>query len=168
MVTLHVFLRRKSTEQIHTFSTSRAVDARLNTKRILRMETELIADLLLGPGETLQGSGLGDSELLNSAQAVFLGRRFCILRNWMLIDVMLGDDVERRLKNLGLFPTLVFGRSVVFDSAVAHARTGAIRSGYQRKFYGCYFESDDAVFILGGPGLRKYSSLPALLALDAC
>ena len=130
------------------------------------MKTDLIVDLLLGPGKIQPGSELNDSELIHLAQEEAARRRCCVVRNWMLLDVMHGDDADEQLRREGLSATILYAPEVVFDSDTGGSRCGAIRSGYQKVYTGSRFETKHTLFILAGAGRRKFASLPALLALD--
>ena len=131
------------------------------------MDEDLITDLLRSQGETVRGSSRPDAELIEMAQRLFAGRRFCIVRNWLLLDVMHSDEDCRQLKAQGCEPIVVYASELAYDSGVDAPRMGAIRSSYQSAFKDFWFETKNSVFILAGVGARKWASVPALLALDA-
>ncbi|WP_115147681.1 DUF6957 family protein [Pseudomonas jessenii] len=131
------------------------------------METELVADVLYGPARTMGGSRLDDDELIKLAREEFKGKPFCVVRNWMILDVMLSESQESRIKRQGLQPTVLYVHHVVFNTEARISDGDTVISGYQKDFHGCFFESNDTLFILAGRGFRKHVSLPALLALEA-
>ena len=131
------------------------------------METELIQDLIYGPARVLGGSRLGDDELIQLARKEFEGQRFCIVRNWMLIDLMLSGEQENEIRKQGLQPSVLYVNHAVLDSEVGIARGNGFITGYQKDFHGCFFESMDKLYILAGRGARKHASLPAVKALGA-
>lgn len=94
-------------------------------------------------------------------------RRFYIVRDWMLFDVMLPDSHLSQLARDGGCATILYASDITYDSNTGGALPGAFRTGYQRSFSAFHFETRSAVFVLAGPGSRKYASVPALLALDA-
>lgn len=130
------------------------------------METELVADILYGPARTLGGSRLDDDELIKLAREEFKGKPFCVVRNWMILDLMLPEGQENEIKNQGLQPTILYVHRVVFDSEARASIGDSFVTGYQKDFHGCFFESTDTLFILAGRGARKYASLPAVQAIE--
>lgn len=130
------------------------------------MEAALVENLLLEYGIPVQGDGQSDELIVKTAWANNQGRPFYVVRDWFLLDIMVPSDVEDELKANGLQPTVVYAQTVAYDSRAENSRPGAIRSSFQRVFDGCIFESMNTSFILAGPGIRKYVSLPALLALE--
>lgn len=130
------------------------------------MQTELIEDVLYGPARMIGGSRLGDEELIKLAQEEFAEQRFCIVRNWMLMDVLLPDTQERDVQKRGLKPSALFVHETVFDSEGRTAARDSFITGFQKNFQGCFFESEDALYVLAGRGFRKHVSMPAFQALN--
>lgn len=128
---------------------------------------DLLGDLLFGSARPLGGSKLGDDELIELAADTFREKPFCIVRHWMVLDVMLPEFQEREIKAQGLEATLLYAHAAVFDSQKKYQPGDRIVSGYQRDFDGCFFESNDTIFILAGRGARKHASFPAVQALAA-
>lgn len=128
-------------------------------------DTDLLGDLLFGSARTLGGSKHGDDELIVLAADTFTEKPFCIVRHWMVLDVMLPESTEREIKSQGLEPTILYAHLTVFDSEGKHSPGDCILSGYQFDFDGCIFESKDALYILAGRGSRKHASMPAIEAL---
>lgn len=131
------------------------------------MESELIVDVLYGPARTLGGSRLNDDELIRLASDEFEGRSFCVVREWMIIDVMLPEPHEQSIKNQGLQPAILYAHRAVFDSEARFSAGESVITSYQQSFEYCFFESKDTLYILAGRGSRKHASLPAVLALEA-
>jgi hypothetical protein len=129
------------------------------------VETELVADLLYGPARTLGGSRLDDVELIKLACEEFEDRSFCVVRNWMVLDLMLPESQENEIKKQGLHPTVLFVHQTVFDSEARVSAGEGFITGYQKDFHGCFFESKDTLYILAGRGSRKHASLPAVTLL---
>lgn len=131
------------------------------------MELSILADLLYGPARVLYGAKLDDAELIRASHESFDGRHFCVVRYWMLLDVMVSASTEHELDLEGLKPTILYSPMTVYDSHGKHRLGDSIFSGYQRNFDSCIFESNDTIFILGGRGARKHASVPAVQALTA-
>ncbi|SEE24211.1 DUF6957 family protein [Pseudomonas migulae] len=129
------------------------------------MQADLIEDVLYGPAQMLGGSQLEDGELIQLAREEFEGQPFCIVRNWMIVDLLLSEAQEREVRKQGLEPTVLFISKAVFDSETRVQTGEALITGYQKDFHGCFFESKDKLYILAGRGARKHASLPAINAL---
>jgi hypothetical protein len=130
-------------------------------------DIDLLGDLLFGSARSLGGSKLGDDELIELAADTFREKPFCIVRRWMLLDVMLPESQEREIKTQGLEATLLYAQAAVFDSQSKLQPGDSILSDFQREFDGCIFESKHTIFILAGRGARKHVSLPAVEAIAA-
>lgn len=65
------------------------------------MEAELVADVLYGPARTLGGSRLDDDELIKLAREEFEGQPFCVVRNWMILDLLLPEAQESEVRRKG-------------------------------------------------------------------
>ncbi|WP_322614509.1 DUF6957 family protein [Pseudomonas sp. BIC9C] len=129
------------------------------------VQADLIEDVLYGPAQMLGGSQLEDGELIQLAREEFEGQPFCIVRNWMLLDVMLAEVQEREVRKQGLQPTVLFISHAVYDSDASVPASDGFVTGYQKDFHGCFFESKDKLYILAGRGARKHVSVPAVAAL---
>ncbi|MDR8365041.1 DUF6957 family protein [Pseudomonas sp. JL3] len=129
------------------------------------MQADLIEDVLYGPAQILGGSQLEDGELIQLAREEFEGQPFCIVRNWMLLDLLLTEAQEREVRKQGLQPTVLFISKAVFDSEACPPTGDGFITGYQKDFHGCFFESKDTLYILAGRGSRKHASLPAVTSL---
>jgi hypothetical protein len=136
-------------------------------KKMIVTDAELLSNLLFGPGQPLGGSRLGDEELVRLASETFSEKPFCVVRHWMLLDVMLPQSMEKDIKAQGTQATILYAQVMVFDSRGMHKPGGSVLSSYQLEFDGCVFESKDTIFILAGRGSRKHASLPAVQALAA-
>lgn len=128
-------------------------------------EDELLGDLLYGSARPLGGSKLGDDELVELAADTFKEKPFCVVRHWLILDVMLPESTEQEIKAQGLDATVLYAQAAVFDSQNKHLPGDSLLSGYQSDFDGCIFESKTTIFILAGRGARKHVSLPAVQVL---
>ncbi len=129
------------------------------------MDNQLISDLLFGSGRLTPGSNLADRDLIKIALEEFQDQAFCIVRDWMLIDLLLPDDDERLIRSRGLKPTLVFATSKVFEHGDQNTNTQFLMSGFMLSHDGCFFQTEETLYILAGRGSRKTASKPAAQAL---
>lgn len=128
-------------------------------------DAELLGELLYGSSRVLGGSRLDDSKLIELAKEIFSEKPFCIVRQWLLLDVMLPESQEREIKAQGLEATVLYAQAVVFDSGKKLQLGDSVLSDFQSDFEECVFESKDTLYILAGRGARKHTSLPAVKAL---
>jgi len=130
------------------------------------VKQHLISDILYGPAQAMAGSGLADAEAIKACAEEFAGLRYCIVRQWLLLDVILPAAVERAFTVKGLGTTVLFAQRVVYDSTACLAQDTPLLSGLHKRFDDCFFECEQGLFVLAGKGARKRISLPALIALE--
>lgn len=130
------------------------------------VDAVLVRNLLLQTGERIHGDSDSEATLIELAMSRSTGKAVCVVKDWLLLDVMVSDQDEDSLRGQGLQPTVLFAREILFDSRGHGARSGALRSGFQRSHDSASFETPDVIYLLAGPGQRKHASVPALLALD--
>ncbi len=91
------------------------------------------------------------------------------MRRWMLIDVILSDDQENLIRSSGLWPSLIYAQEMITKAGTKAEANQGVLSGFQLKFEGCLFETQDMLYILAGRGSRKFASKPTVSALaDLC
>jgi hypothetical protein len=135
-------------------------------KKMSVTDVELLGDLFFGPATVLGGSWLDDGALKQAATESFPEKRSCVVREWMLLDVMFEDECQREMKGQGVVPTILYTQNMVFDSAQKLPERGQFRTHFATSVEGCFFETTDTIFVLAGRGSRKYASLCAISALD--
>lgn len=129
------------------------------------VEQHLISDILHGPAMVLGGSGLADAAATSAAAEVFAGQRFCVVRHWLLLDVVLPLERQQAVAASGLSSTVLYAHTLVHDST-GHCWPGRpVLTGFERSQEDCFFQSEQGLFVLAGSGGRKSISLPAFLAL---
>jgi len=131
------------------------------------VQKELLEDVLYGPARMLGGSRLEDDELIKLAGEEFEGQPFCVVRNWMILDLLLPEAQVSEIRGQGLQPSVLYVNQTIFDSKARFSNGDSFITSYQKDFHGCFFESKDTLYILAGRGARKHASLPALQALAA-
>jgi len=126
-----------------------------------------IAQLLYGTnGETSGWTGTQE-DLISLADKVFPGKAFCVVRQWILIDLTVTPEETEKLKNLGLLPAALFAHEVVLDSKGRFQSGMWVRSNFGVSFiYGCMFETKNTVYLLWGPGQRKEATVEAAFSMS--
>ena len=127
-----------------------------------------ISQLLYGTdGETSGWTGSQD-DLISLAGKLFPGKAFCLVRQWILIDLIVAPDEKEKLTSLTLLPMTLFAHEIVLDSKGRFQPKMWVRSNFGVSLiYGCMFETKNTVYLLWGPGLRKEASLGAAFSMSA-
>jgi hypothetical protein len=127
-----------------------------------------ISQLLYGAGEEVAGWEGTQDELIALAAKTFAGKAFCVVQQWILIDLTVNSDERAKLTGLGLLPVTLFAHEVVLDSRNRFQPTMWVRSNFGVSFTeGCMFETKSTVYLLLGSGLRKSASIGAAFSLKA-
>lgn len=124
-----------------------------------------VAELLHGSAQVIKGADLDDDELAVQAARHFPGKGFCIVRQWMLIDVEVSEASRVELDAAGIKPTILYSHAVSWDSKGRFRPGEWERSTYQISYDGYFFETKNTVYVLAGRGFRKSASGRAVLAL---
>jgi hypothetical protein len=129
---------------------------------------EEISRLLYGVGEEMPGWQGTQDELIALAAKTFPGKAFCVVKQWILIDLTVNSDEKEKLTGLGLLPATLFAHEVVLDSRNRFQPTMWVRSNFGKSFIeGCMFQTKSTVYLLWGSGLRKEASIGAAFSMKA-
>ena len=127
-----------------------------------------ISQLFYGPGEEIPGWPGTREELIALSAKDFPGKAFCVVRQWILIDLTVNTDEKEKLTRLGLLPATLYAHEVVFDSRNRFQPSMWVRSNFGVSFsQGCIFETNSTVYLLWGSGLRKEASVGAAFSMSA-
>ncbi|MNC01251.1 hypothetical protein D3C76_782670 [compost metagenome] len=77
---------------------------------------EEISQLLYGAGKEAPGWQGTQDELIALAAKTFPGKAFCVVKQWILIDLTVNPDEKEKLSGLGLLPATLFAHEIVLDS----------------------------------------------------
>lgn len=129
---------------------------------------EEISQLLYGAGEETPGWHRTQDELIALSAKTFPGKAFCLVRQWILIDLTVNSAEKEKLNGLGLLPATLFAHEVVLDSKGRFQPQMWVRSNFGVSFTeGCMFETKSTVYLLLGSGLRKKASVGAAFSMKA-
>ncbi|WP_442968412.1 DUF6957 family protein [Pseudomonas sp. S37] len=81
-----------------------------------QVDEHLISDILYGPAQSLSGSGLNDEGLARVAGEDYAGQEVCVVRHWLLLDVLLPEGEQSQLEREGLQATVLYANSIVYCS----------------------------------------------------
>jgi hypothetical protein len=126
-----------------------------------------IAQLFYGTGgETPAWNGSQD-DLVSFAGKLFPGKAYCVVRQWILIDLTVTLEEKEELTLLGLIPATLYAHEVVLDSRGRFQPKMWVRSNFGVSFfYGCMFETKNTVYLLWGPGQRKEATVGAAFSMS--
>ena len=127
-----------------------------------------ISQLLYGAGDESLGWQDSEEELISLAAKMFPGKAFCVVKQWLLIDLTVTPVEKEKLTSLDLLPMALFAHEVVLDSKGRFQPAMWVRSNFGKSFTeGYMFETKSTVYILLGSGLRKEASIGAAFSMKA-
>ena len=107
-------------------------------------------------------------DLITLAAKAFPGKAFCVVRQWILIDLIVTPAENEKLTHLGLLPATLFAHEIVLDSKGRFQPSMWVRSNFGRSFTeGCMFETKSTVYLLWGSGQRKEATVGAAFSMSA-
>ena len=125
-----------------------------------------ITDLLYVAGIPMPGSSMSDEEALSYARKKFPFGNFCLVRNWMWIDMKSTDAQRLALERTQRKPALIYAHTVVFDSERRWDVGDFVRTSLLHQFSdGFHFKTLNSVYLLLGPGSRKRASAETIACL---
>ncbi|KIR15513.1 hypothetical protein PFLU4_36010 [Pseudomonas fluorescens] len=128
---------------------------------------EEISQLLYGAGDEMSGWQGTQDELIALAAIAFPGKAFCVVRQWILIDLTVNSDEKEKLSGLGLLPATLFAHEVVLDSKGRFQSGMWVRSNFGKSFAeGCMFETKNTVYLLLRSGQRKEATVGAAFSMS--
>ena len=77
---------------------------------------EEVSQLLCGAGEEVVGWAGSQEDLISLAAKTFPGKAFCVVKQWILIDLTVTPVEREKLTSLGLIPATLFAHEIVLDS----------------------------------------------------
>jgi hypothetical protein len=129
---------------------------------------EEISQLLYGAGDEVAGWQGTQDELITLAAKAFPGKPFCVVRQWILIDLTVNPDEKEKLMGIGLLPATLYAHEVVLDSRNRFQSSMWVRSNFGVSFsQGCMFETKSTVYLLWGSGQRKEATVGAAFSMSA-
>lgn len=128
---------------------------------------EDISQLLYGAGQEAPGWQGTQDELIALAAKTFPGKAFCVVKQWILIDLTVNPDEKEKLSGLGLLPATLFAHEIVLDSKGRFQPQMWVRSNFGVSSSPYMFETKKTVYLLLGQGLRKEASIGAAFSMKA-
>ncbi|SFO95100.1 DUF6957 family protein [Pseudomonas borbori] len=132
-------------------------------------ELENIHSLLQGPGEVIPGIEMSWEQardrVLLSDHSCWVP--YCIVRDWIWIDLILTDQEREQLQAAGQQPVVMYSHSVLFDSNRRFDVGDWVRTSPLVTFTeGCFFRTRNSLYVLVGDGVRKRADLSTVMGLQ--
>lgn len=119
---------------------------------------------IIGPSEVMQGMQIDPQEAIRMTQARFPDRSFCIVNEWVWLDLDAPDLVVKELESEGKKPVMLLMLNVVFDSSTKSTGPLWLRSSPLIEFSdGMFFQTQHKLYVLLNHGRRKTMSLSAVV-----
>lgn len=120
---------------------------------------------MIGPSVVMSGSDVGLEEAIRVTRERFPDSSFCVVREWVWLDLDAPDLVVEELVLERKQPVMLLVFDVLFDSSTT-SNTHWFRSTPLIKFSdGMYFHTANKLYVLLGHGRRKSMALSAVVRL---
>lgn len=125
-----------------------------------------VVELLRLDGERI--SGFGGDEAHAEAEAILTcrGGQYCVVRDWIIVDVEVPDDYRTSLADDGLEHIVLYAGNVVLHSGNTRQPGDFVRTTSSLSSpEGHVFRTRNTTYVLMGPGFRKKAHLHTVLAI---
>lgn len=115
-----------------------------------------VNDLLYGAGVPMAGLEMPDEKAIERMRKRFRFEGYCLVRDWVWIDLDVSDEQRVLLEKTGRQPTVVYAHTVIYDSERRWDVGDFVRTSPLREFHdGFLFQTWNTVYVLLGDGVRK-------------
>jgi len=119
-------------------------------------ELSELTDLLYGPGQPMAGSEMSDEEAMTYARSRFPNDCYCIVRQWIWIELDISDQQRTELAKTQRHPSMLYAHKVVFDSEHRWDVGDFVRTSPLHTFQeGFHFKTLNTTYLLLGAGTQK-------------
>ena len=123
------------------------------------MAADDVIRFLDSPDTSLEGLP-SEEEALELVKIHFPTKPYCIVEQWQLLELELTAEETANVKSTGQLPLFLFAHRVLEDSGGRFERGYFVRSSMCKSFVdGVLFETRNTVYVLVGPGHKKFASL---------
>lgn len=126
-------------------------------------EFDSLTNLFNRDGEVMAGSPMTDEQALNFMHTQRLNAEYCLVRDWIWIDLNVTPAQLAELGKTRRQPAVIFAHSVIYDSVRRWDVGNLVRTSPLHEFRnGFLFQTLNSVYVLLGEGLRKRASAEAV------
>lgn len=123
-------------------------------------DLQTITDLLYRPGEPMRGSMMTDDQALVFAREHCRFTEFCLVRQWLWIDLNVSEAQRVELEKTQRQPVILYAHGVVYDSSRRWDVGDVVRTSPLSLFEeGFLFRTLNSTYVLLGEGQRKRATL---------
>ncbi|OCX25496.1 DUF6957 family protein [Pseudomonas graminis] len=127
---------------------------------------EQVAELFRLDGARIPGFNGDEAKAEAEAILSCRGRRYCVVRDWIIVDVDVPADYRVALTEEGLEPFVLYAEDRVLHSGGTWRKRGYVRTTFSTsKPEPHVFRTRDMTFVLMGQGCRKTASLEVVMAI---
>ncbi|CRM19286.1 DUF6957 family protein [Pseudomonas sp. 35 E 8] len=120
---------------------------------------------MIGPSALMSGGNIGLEAAIRVTQGKFPDSSFCIVDEWVWLDLDAPDLVVEQLASEGKKPVMLLVFNVLFDSSTL-SESHWFRSTPLVEFTDdMFFQTTNKLYVLLGDGRRKSMSLSAVVRL---
>lgn len=120
---------------------------------------------IIGPSAIMQGADIGLEEAIRITREKFPDSSFCVVDEWVWLDLDAPDLVVEELALDGKKPVMLLVFNVLFDSSTS-VQSHWFRSTPLASFTDdMFFQTQNKLYVLLGHGRRKSMSLSAVVRL---
>ena len=120
---------------------------------------------MIGPSAIMQGAEIKLEEAIRVTREKFPDRSFCIVNEWVWLDLDAPDLVVEELALEGMKPIMLLVFEVLFDSST-NSNSHWFRSTPMMDFtVGMFFQTQNKLYNLLGRGRRTSLSLSAVVRM---
>jgi hypothetical protein len=117
-------------------------------------------ELIHGPGLPLEGREMSDEEAVKFVRDQYPDSGYCLVRDWIWIDLDVPAAQLAVLEKQGRKPVLLYAHTVIFDSARRWDIGDFVRTSPLTTFReGFLFCTWNSLYVLLGNGSKKTASL---------
>ena len=122
-------------------------------------ELNALTDLLYTPGQPMAGSDMSDEDAIVYARNYFPQGGYCIVREWIWIDLDASEELRAALAKTQRQPVMLYAHHVVCDvkrrwDAGDFVRTSPLHA-FENDFH---FKTLNTTYLLLGGGTRKLAT----------
>lgn len=115
----------------------------------------------------VDGCNLSAQEAAITAHEKYSPRPFCLVSQWTILDLHVGDEELNALRSRGLEPVVVYASCVVLDTRRRYQPSDWVRSSFQTSYEApSFFLTKNTVYVLLGRGKRQVITVDDLSALS--
>lgn len=127
-----------------------------------------VSALLYGAGEVMPGIEMSWEQARERvvARDRSLWMAYCIVRDWIWIDLILTEEEQAILRPSGREAVMLYAHSVLYDSERRFDVGDWVRTTPLVSFSeGCFFQTSNTLYVLVGDGQRKQAEFSTVMSL---